>query len=148
MDRWYVYVTNTVEGVTNDEKIADFFNELYNNICEHGWRYDDMVQDNEYLESAVKDGRYQLMALNNDGYFYQMRYNEIGYMEEVQDEDAIARAEADYQTKKAQITFKEDQIDIKTKKLDAEITELNTEINSVQNIIAKSIEKTFSMFSN
>ena len=147
-DAGYVYVTNTVEGVTNDEKIADFFNELYNNICEHGWRYDDMVQDNEYLESAVKDGRYQLMALNNDAYFYQMRYNEIGYMEEVQDEDAIARAEADYQTKKAQITFKEDQIDIKTKKLDAEITELNTEINSVQNIIAKSIEKTFSMFSN
>lgn len=147
-DTGYVYVTNTLEGVTNDEKIADFFNELYNNICEHGWRYDDMVQDSEYLESAVKDGRYQLMALNNDGYFYQMRYNEIGYMEEVQDKDAIARAEADYQTKKSQITFKEDQIDIKTKKLDAEITELNTEINSVQNIIAKSIEKTFSMFSN
>ena len=147
-DTGYVYVTNTIEGVTNDEKIADFFNELYNNICEHGWRYDDMVQDSEYLESAVKDGRYQLMALNNDGYFYQMRYNEIGYMEEVQDKDAIARAEADFQTKKYQITFKEDQIDIKTKKLDAEITELNTEINSVQNIISKSIEKTFSMFSN
>lgn len=144
----YVYVTNPQDGITNDEKIADFFNELYNNICEHGWRYDDMVQDNEYLESAVKDGRYQLMALNNDGYFYQMRYNEIGYMEEVQDKDAIARAEADFQTKKSQITFKEDQIDIKTKKLDAEITELNTEINSVQNIISKSIEKTFSMFSN
>lgn len=147
-DTSYVYVTNTLEGVTNDEKIADFFNELYNNICEHGWRYDDMVQDNEYLESAFKDGRYQLMALNNDGYFYQMRYNEIGYMEEVQDQDAIARAEADFQTKKAQITFKEDQIDMKSKKLDAEITELNTEINSVQNIISKSIEKTFSMFSN
>ncbi len=147
-DNGYVYVTNTIEGITNDEKIADFFNELYNNICEHGWRYDDMVQDSKYLESAVKDGRYQIMALNNDGYFYQMRYNEIGYMEEVQDQDAIARAEADFQTKKSQITFKEDQIDIKTKKLDAEITELNTEINSVQNIISKSIEKIFSMFSN
>ena len=144
----YIYVTNTQSAYANDEKIADFFNQLYNNICEHGWRYDDMVQDSEYLESAVKDGRYQMMALNNDGYFYQMRYNEISYMEEVQDQDAIARAESDYQTKKAQITFKEDQIDVKTKKLDAEITELNTEINSVQNIISKSIEKTFSMFSN
>jgi hypothetical protein len=69
-------------------------------------------------------------------------------MEEVHDTDAVARAEADYQTKKAQITFKEDQIDVKTKKLDAEITELNTEINSVQNIISKNIEKTFTMFSN
>ena len=147
-DSGYAYVTNTQDEITNDEKIADFFNELYNNICAHGWRYDDMVQDSEYLESAVKDGRYQIMALNNDGYFYQMRYNEIGYMEEVQDEDAIARAESDYQVKKAQITFKEDQIDVKTKKLDAEISELTTEINSVQNIISKAIEKTFTMFSN
>lgn len=147
-DPAYVYVTNTQDEITNDEKIADFFNELYNNICAKGWRHDDMVIDNEYLESSIKDGRYQLMALNNDGYFYQMRYNEIGYMKEVQDTDAIARAESEFQTKKAQITFKEDQIDVKTKKLDAEITELNTEINSVQNIISKAIEKTFTMFSN
>ena len=144
----YAYVTNTKEKISNAEKIADFYNELYNNICEHGWRYDDMVIDNEYLESAVKDGRYQLMALNGDGYFYQERYNDIGYLEEVTDDDAIARAEVDFTTKKAQITYKEDQIDLKTKKLDAEISELNTEINSVQNIISKSIEKTFTMFSN
>lgn len=144
----YVYVASNTEALTNDEKIADFFNQLYNNICDKGWRYDDMVQDSEHLESAVKDGRYQIMELNSDGYFYQKRYNDIGYMEEVHDADAVARAEADYQTKKAQITFKEDQIDVKTKKLDAEITELNTEINSVQNIITKNIEKTFTMFSN
>lgn len=144
----YVYVASNTEALTNDEKIADFYNQLYNNICDKGWRYDDMVQDSEHLESAVKDGRYQIMELNSDGYFYQKRYNDIGYMEEVHDADAVARAEADYQTKKAQITFKEDQIDVKTKKLDAEITELNTEINSVQNIISKNIEKTFTMFSN
>ena len=144
----YSYVSNIKEPLSNEEKIADFYNELYNNICAHGWRYDDMVLDNNYLESAVKDGRYQLMALNSDGYFYQERYNDVGYMEEVQDKDAITRAEVDFTTKKAEITYKEDEIDIKTKKLDAEITELNTEINSVQNIISKSIEKTFSMFSN
>ena len=147
-DPGYVYVTNTPEEVSNDEKIADFYNQLYNNICEHGWRYDDMVIDHEYLESSVKDGRYQIMALNGDGYFYQQRYNDLSYMEEVRDEDAISRAEVNFTTKKAQITYKEDQIDIKNKKLDAEITELNTEINSVQNIISKTIEKTFSLFSN
>lgn len=148
-DDKYAYVMNTQEEITNDEKVADFFNELYNNICEHGWRYDDMVIDNEYLESAVKDGRYQLMALNySDGYFYQQRYNDVGYMEEVKDDDAIARAEVAFTTKKAEITYKENNIDVRTKKLDAEITELNTEINSVQNIISKAIEKTFALFSN
>ena len=148
-DPEYLFVTEPDTEVTNEEKIADFYNELYNNICSHGWRYDDMVLDSEYMESAIKDGRYQIMGLNNDdGYFYQERYNQIPYLVEEQDDDAIARAEVDYTTKKAQITFKEDQIDVKTKKLDAEISELNTEINSVQNIISKSIEKTFSMFSN
>lgn len=148
-DDKYAYVMNTQDEITNDEKVADFFNELYNNICEHGWRYDDMVIDNEYLESAVKDGRYQLMALNNaDGYFYQQRYNDVGYMKEVRDDDAIARAEVAFTTKKAEITYKENNIDVRTKKLDAEITELNTEINSVQNIISKAIEKTFALFSN
>ncbi|MEE3350731.1 MAG: hypothetical protein VZR09_11940, partial [Candidatus Gastranaerophilaceae bacterium] len=147
-DPEYLFVTDPDTEVTNEEKIADFYNELYNNICSHGWRYDDMVLDSEYMESAIKDGRYQIMALNDDGYFYQERYNQIPYLVEEQDDDAIARAEVDYTTKKAQITFKEDQIDVKTKKLDAEISELNTEINSVQNIISKSIEKTFSMFSN
>lgn len=144
----YTYVTNSSDEITNDEKVADFWNELYNNICAHGWRYDDMVQDSEYFESAIKDGRYSLMALNNDGYFYQQRYNDISYMSEETDNDAISRAEVEYTRKKSEITYKEDSIDIKTKKLDAEIAELTTEMSSVQNIISKSIEKTFSMFSN
>ncbi len=144
----YVYITNTSGGVTNDEKVADFYNQLYNNICEHGWRNDDMVIDNDYLESAVKDGRYSLMALSGDGYFYQTRYNDINYLVEETDKDAITRAETEYTRKKAELTYKEDSIDYKTKKLDAEIAELNTELNSVQNLISKAIEKTFAMFSN
>ena len=144
----YVYITNVEDGLTNDEKINDFYSELYNSICEHGWRYDGNLDDYEYLESSIKDGRYSLMALNSDGYYYQSKYNDIEYIVEEQDRDAIARAEADFTRKKAEITSKEDVIDIKTKKLDAEIAELTTEMNSVQNIISKSIEKTFTMFSN
>ena len=69
-------------------------------------------------------------------------------MVEETDRNAIAKAEADFTRKKAELTAKEDRIDIKTKKLDAEIAELTTELNSVQQIISKSIEKTFSLFSN
>jgi hypothetical protein len=86
--------------------------------------------------------------LNTDGYFYQTRYNDVEYIVEEQDRNAIARAEADFTRKKAEITNKEDRIDMQTKKLDAEIMELTTEMNSVQNLISKSIEKTFAMFSN
>ncbi len=147
-DPGYIYLTNTQDALTNDEKINDFYSELYNSLCEHGWRYDGNLDDYEYLESTIKDGRYSLMALNTDGYFYQTRYNDVEYIVEEQDRNAIARAEADFTRKKAEITNKEDRIDMQTKKLDAEIMELTTEMNSVQNLISKSIEKTFAMFSN
>ena len=96
----------------------------------------------------LKNSKYCLTSLNNDGYFYQTRYNETGYMVEVKDEDAIARAEAEFTQKKAELTYKEDSIDMKSKKLDAEISMLSNEYEAVKNLISKNIEKTFTMFSN
>ena len=128
------------------EKLADFYDQLYNNICEHGWRQDDAIQDSEYLESALKSGRYSMSSLNEDGYHYQHRYNETGYIVEVTDQDAIARAEAEFTRVKAELTFKEDSIDMKSKKLDAEISSLSAEYDTVKQLISKSIEKTFQMF--
>ena len=105
-----------------------------------------MVQDDEYLQSAIKDGRYSLMSLNLDGYYYQTRYADTGYLVEEKDQAAITRAEADFTQKKAQITHKEEVLDMRTKNLDAEIAALNAEMNSVQGLISKAIEKTFQMF--
>jgi hypothetical protein len=149
-DSGYEYVVQADEDavIAADERSADFFDELYNNILEHGWREDASIDDSEYLEAAIKDGRYSMSSLNNDGYYYQTRYNETGYMVEVSDTDAIARAEAEFTAKKAEITYKEDSIDLKTKQLDAEISTLNTEYETVKSLISKNVEKIFSMFSN
>ncbi len=147
-DPSYTFITTDPDQIPEAQKVAEFYDELYNNICAKGWRLDDSVDQYDYLESTIKDGRYQLMSLNSDGYFYQTRYNDIDFIQEVKNEDARTRAEADYTQKKAELTYKEDTIDMKSKKLDAEIAELNTEISSVQNMISKSIEKTFAMFSS
>jgi len=148
-DSSYHYIGQAQDQlVERDEKLADFFDEVYNNICEHGWREDAAIDDYEYLESVIKDGRYSMSSLNNDGYYYQTRYNETGYLVEETDSDAIARAEAEYNQKKAELTYKEDSIDLKTKKLDAEISVLSTEYDTVKNLISKSIEKTFTLFSS
>ena len=138
--------SNSVGSV--DKKTADFFDQLYNNILEHGWREDAAIDDNEYLEASLKNGRYSMASLNQDGYYYQTRYNDTGYMVEVADTDAIARAEAEFTAKKAELTYKEDKIDIKTKNVDAEIAAITTEYESVKNLITKGIEKTFQMFAN
>lgn len=146
-DSGYMYFGQAPSNVPSQtEKLADFYDQLYNNICEHGWRQDDAIQDSEYLESALKSGRYSMSSLNEDGYHYQHRYNETGYIVEVTDQDAIARAEAEFTRVKAELTFKEDSIDMKSKKLDAEISSLSAEYDTVKQLISKSIEKTFQMF--
>ena len=132
----YIYYGQSQDGaLTTEEKIADFYDELYNNICSHGWREDDTISNDENLSAAIKDGRYVLSVLHDDGYFYQTNYVNLDYLVEVADKDAIARAEAEFTRKKAEITSKENAIDIKAKKLDAEIAELTSELNSVQNLI-------------
>ncbi|MBE7713144.1 MAG: hypothetical protein E7Z87_05320 [Cyanobacteria bacterium SIG26] len=135
------------EELSNDEKIADFFDQLYNNILVHGWKEDVAIDEPEYLESLIKNGRYSLSSLNyDDGYYYQTRYNDTGYIVEVSDTDAIARAEAEFASKKAELTYKEDSIDLKTKQLDTEISSITQEIESAKNLISKGIEKAFSLF--
>lgn len=145
---YYMAQTNDDAVVSVVSKSADFYDQVYNNILEHGWREDSAIDDAEYLEAALKDGRYSMSSLNQDGYYYQTRYNETGYMVEVSDTDAIERAEAEFSSMKAQLTYKEDTIDLKTKKLDAEISSLSTEYDTVKNLISKSIEKTFALFQN
>ncbi len=148
-DRNYRYFAEAEGTATSQKaKLADFYDQLYNNLCEKGWREDASVQDNEYLENALKTGRYAMSSLHEDGYFYQTRYNETGYIVEETDSDAIARAEAEFTQKKAELTYKEDAIDMKSKKLDAEISSLSTEYDTVKQLISKSIEKTFQMFQN
>lgn len=149
-DASYVYLGKLdEENYSMSEKVADFYDIIYNNIIEHGWREDDSLEDSEYMEQCIKNGTYSMVSLNSkDGYYYQTRYNETGYMTEVTDDDAVARAEAEFTAKKAELTYKEDKIDIQTKQLDAEISSLSTEYETVKQLISKSIEKTFSMFSN
>ncbi len=145
----YVYLGQSKENeIPQEEKLSDFYNQLYNNICAHGWRKDDSVNQDDYLENMIKNGRYSVSALSSDGYYYQVQYNSISYLQEVVDQDAIARAEAKYSQKKAEITAKENEIDIKSKKLDSEIAALTQELESVKQLISNGINKAFSTFSN
>ena len=125
---------------------ADFYMQLYNNICANGWTQNDNVEDNNYLENALKNGTYFITSLNGDGYFYQGRYNEEDCIVEITDEDAIAQAEAEFTSQKAKLTYKEEQLDMEMKNLDTEISTLTTEYDSVKNLISKNVEKIFTMF--
>ncbi len=147
-DMGYGFVMKDKEAVTSEVVLkADFYMQLYNNICASGWTESDKIDiDSEYLEQMLKNGNYFISSLNQDGYFYQGRYNEADCVVEVKDQDAIAQAEAEFTTLKAKLTYKEDKLDLEMKNLDAEISALTTEYDSVKGLISKNVEKIFQMF--
>ena len=127
---------------------SDFYMQLFNNLCVNGYKTDERVNEEDYLEQMLKNGSYFISSLNNDGYFYQTRYSDANNSRilVVDDKDAIAVAESEYNYKKIKLTAKEDKLDLEMKNIDMELSSLTAEYDSVKNLIAKSIEKTFKQF--
>jgi len=120
---------------------------MFNNICTNGWTtVGGDVNDTEYLSHALKNGQLFISSLNNDGYFYQDAYTRNGYVAEITDDEAIARAEAAFTSKKNKLNYKEQMLELQMKNIDTELSSLTTEYDTVKNMISKNVEKTFSLF--
>ena len=132
--------------------IADFYNMLYNQLATNGAISEQSLRDlyttdNVNLQNALKNGNLFISSLHNDGYYYQGAYSLSGHVVEVKDEEAIARAELEYNVEKAKLNTKEESLEIQMKNLDMEISSLTTEFDTVKNLISKNVEKVFTMFS-
>ncbi len=149
----YYYVIKNDNAMSEQDALsADFYNMLYNQLCMNGATTDKIKQqqvtDPDYLNHALKNGQLFVSSLNNDGYFYQGHYTLNGHVAEVADEDAIAQAEAEYNVKKSQLSYKEESLDLDLKNIDTELSALTTEYDTVKNLISKNVEKVFTMFSS
>jgi hypothetical protein len=149
----YLYIVENVYNkdlYATEEAVmtADFYNALFNNICLKGWTTIDEadVHDKDYLDHALKNAQLFLAYIHDDGNYYQNEYTRNGFVSEITDEDAIARAEAEYNKAKIKLNYKEERLDIDLKNVDMEISSLTAEYDSVKGLIGKNVEKTFSMF--
>lgn len=140
-------VVNGTEITDENQSLeAGFYDALFNKICMNGWTENDMIDDTSYLQEMMKTGMVYLSSISTDGNYYQGSYSTDTNISEVADTEAIAQAEAKYNTEKAKIENKEDTIDLKMKNLDTEISSLTTEYDSTKQIITKSIEKSFKRY--
>lgn|SRR5574344_3000 len=142
----FTVVTGTTTDTGDDNLYAKFYDTMFNQICTKGWTENDQIDDKDYMQEMMKSGMVYISSISDDGYYYQGNYSTDKYIKEVSDDEAIARAEAKYNTEKTKIENKEDSIDIKMKNLDTEISSLTTEYDSTKNIISKSIEKSFKRY--
>ena len=125
---------------------ASFYDALFNRICINGWTENDRIDDKEYMGELMKNGMAFISSISDDGFYYQGQYSTDRMILEVTDDEAIARAEAKYNTEKAKIDSKEDTIDMKMKNLDTEISSLTTEYDTTKQVITKAIEKSFKRY--
>jgi len=147
----YPYILKNQESLYEEKDLmtADFINVLYNNICTYGWtRSTGDVNDKEFLQNSLKNGKYFISSLNNDLFYYQDHYTKNGCVGEVTDEDAITKAEAEYTSQKSKLNYKEETLNIELQQLDLEISALTTEYDTVKSMISKNVEKVFTMFSS
>ena len=148
---YYFILAKENSQTSQDALNADFYNQLYNNLCMYGACPDktkqQKVTDSDYLNQALKNGQLFVSTLNTDGYYYQGHYTNSAHIVEVTDDDAIAQAEAEYNSKKSKLNYKEQSLEIELKNIDTELSALTTEYDTVKNLISKNVEKVFTMFS-
>jgi alpha-galactosidase/6-phospho-beta-glucosidase family protein len=136
--------TNIENG--DSQLYANFYDALFNQICINGWTENAQIDDQDYMAEMLKSGMVFISSISDDGYYYQGKYSTDKNILEVADEEAIAKAEAKYNTEKTKIENKEQTIDLKMKNLDTEISSLTTEYDTTKSLISKSIEKSIKRY--
>lgn len=148
---YYFLLTNEAAQTSQDILNADFYNQLYNNLCMYGACSDAtkraQITDSDYLNQALKNGQLFVSTLSTDGYYYQGHYTNSAHIAEITDEDAVAQAEAEYNATKSKLNYKEETLELELKNIDTELSALTTEYDTVKNLISKNVEKVFTMFS-
>ena len=114
-----------------------------------GTRVDETpIKDSQVLEDMLRSGELLLETYSaKAGGFVSTTLSDDECIQEVEDERAIALAEAKYTTDMLMLENQDVKIDLQLKKLDAEHTALQTEYDSLKTVIDKNIEKSFNMFS-
>ncbi len=147
LDTDYTFTYMETEGINTDQAlISGFYDAIFNQLCTRGWVENNNITDNDYMQEMLKTGKLFLATCADDGYYYQGNYATNTYIKEVTDEEAIAKAEAEYNTEKQKLTHKEEIIDLKMKNLDTEISSLTTEYDTIKSVISKNIEKSFKRY--
>ena len=149
---WYTNLWHRMNG-ESDYKSTEGKNGTYYKQLE-----DNLLNSDTWLQFALEHGvvmleqvRFVEEAENDTGLEYSKwtatTYGSCSDITEVEDEVAIARAEAEYTKKLNEIEAKDKKYDNDLKKLDTEHNALQTEYDSVKSVIEKNVERSFKAFS-
>ena len=123
---------------------------IYAKLSASGWVVDNKINDKDYLENQLLAGNMSMAeGFGNKEMGYSWSIMSLGDTDSpltsVTDEDAIARAEAEYTADKDNLDYKESILDVQMNNLDTERSALEAESESVKKLIDSNV-KIFKMF--
>ncbi len=114
-------------------------------------QYEGGDEGNEWLNNMVNSGRVTIEVYNNNKKEWQetsiATSTNANYLQEVQDEADLKKAEAEYEYELDKINAKDTKFDQDLSKLETERTSITTEMESIQKVRDDNIERTFGIFS-
>lgn len=135
----------------NSNGVSDTYEEkyymnLYNALKSYGWETNSGIKSEEGLQSQMMYGNVSILQLTSGGWTSLSTSDIASPLTTESDTEAVSKAEAEYNSAKDELDYKESQLDITMNNLDTERSAIDTEVDSVQKIINKNIEKSFKMF--
>lgn len=113
------------------------------NMYSADWLYSQLSAGNAHLEEWNETG-----GQDGKGAFEAVSWQSGDVsLQTKSDEAGIARAQADYEAKSAEIQSKDKKMELNLKQIDTEHSALQTEFDSVKKVIDKNIERSFKTFS-
>ena len=150
--QWYINLWHRMNGESDyksaEGELGTYYKQLDSNF----------VNSSSWINFALKNGIATLEKVQFVGdaeditglkhtKWQSLAFSSAADIHEVDDEKAIAKAEAEYTKKLNEIEAKDKKYDSDIKKLDTEHNALKTEYESVQTVISKNVERSFKAFS-
>lgn len=157
--QWYTNLWYRLNGESSEkaEKSNANYTTLNTKLADSAtWIQDAITQGAITIEVASKaeDSKNTIPDANNPT-VYNLKgiswnttiFSSCSDLTQKDDDQAIARAEAEYERKTQEINAKDEKYQAKIKNLDTEHTALQTEYDSIKSALSKNIERSFKTFS-
>lgn len=131
------------------ERQMDFYDAIFNAIATNGWTYNENISNTEYLNDVLQTGLYNITQADKsvNGWEYdESSPTTCQNIFQVSDQNAINRADQEYEREKTRLHKKETAIDVEMKNLETEQSALNEMRESIRNQIDENVERTFKTF--
>lgn len=138
---------------SDQERMIQYYDQLFQAIADNGWEYNSQISDNDYLNNMLQNNEYYITTMtaqeDDDGKSYfeydSSLASNFDKIFAVTDDDAIEEAQVQYEYEKSIINEKESRIDTRMDNLKTEQSAVTKMMESIEQVKNDNIERTMNI---